>query len=358
MVGGNDSPSYARYAMRYAFSRFLLPGSCVALVGYFLSSLGWNSSFMLAVYVGVATCLLTAQGFSRLRQSDNLGELLFVTVFFQLSIALFHAPLTRMDPYGLYAIGDFAGTSIPFTPGLLSNLFVAMAAGLLFAYLWRWQYSGPAVGKSAYSRAAWTVISPIAFVYACLLAFSNVGFWIFCLGLFTVLAGVFMALVVLRDKGISVGEWDQRFLLWTAVTVTIVLTVLGAAAILVTYLQPSLLAVADQGLFYSWDIDFHALGYPPDELAERFRVGIVWASLASLAYMVVVIGGKLIVTIYRLDSGDSANPAAATEPAPVETSLRQRPSRRSRVDVRYWAGWIAGHRIFQPLRNRTSSLSN
>ena len=28
VAGGDDSPSYARHVMRYAFSRFLLPGSC------------------------------------------------------------------------------------------------------------------------------------------------------------------------------------------------------------------------------------------------------------------------------------------------------------------------------------------
>ena len=355
--GGDESAHYAGYAMRYAFSRFLLPGSCVAIVGYFLASLGWNSSFMLAVYVGAAMCLLTAHGFSRLRRADNLGELLFVTVFFQLSIPLLHAPLTRMDTYGLYSLGDFAGTSIPFTLSLIANLLVAMVAGLMFDFLWRWQYSGPAGGKSAY-RAAWIVLPPIAFVYAFLLAFSNVGFWIVGLGLFTLLACVFTTLVILRDKDVSIGEWDRKFLLCTAVAVTIVLSALGLAAILVTYLQPSLYAVSDQGLFYSWDIDFDALGYPADEYFERSRLAVVWASLTTLAYMVIVIGGKLIVTIYRLDGGDSSLPAAAAAVVQVEDSLPQRTKRRSRVDARYWRGWLAGHRIFQPLRNRTRSLSN
>ena len=103
---------------------------------------------------------------------------------------------------------------------------------------------------------------PIALVYAFLLAFSNVGFWIVGLGLFTLLAGVFTALVVLRDRDVSVGEWDRKFLLCTAVAVTIVLSALGLAAILATYLQPSTYDVSEQGLFYSWTIDFDALGYP------------------------------------------------------------------------------------------------
>ena len=68
------------------------------------------------------------------------------------------------------------------------------------------------------------------------------------------------------------------------------------------------------------EIDFEALGYSPDEYFERSRLAVAWASLTTLGYMVIVIGGKLLVTIYRLDGGDSSMPAAAT--APVEASSR------------------------------------
>ena len=344
VAGEDDSPFFARHALRYAVSRFLLPGSCVALAGYFLASLGWNSSFMLAVYVGVAMCALTAQGFMRLRRSDDLRELLFVTVFFQLSIPLLHAPLTRMDTYGLYSLGGFAGTSIPFTISLIANLLVATVAGLMFSLLYRWQYFGPTDGKSVYSRSAWIVIPPIAFVYAFVLAFSNVGFWIIGLGLFTLVAGVFITLLVLRDEDIRIGGWDRKFLLCTAVAVTIVLSAIGLAAILATYMQPSLYAVSEQGLFYSWEVDFDALGYPAEEYFERSRLAVVWASLTTLAYMVIVIGGKLIVTIYRLDGGDTTAPAASPSVVQVEDSKPKRTRRRPWVDFRHWAGRLARHR--------------
>ena len=350
---GNVSSAYAGYAIRYVRSRFLVPGLSVALAGYFLALLGWNSSFMLAVYVGVATCVLTAQGFLRLRRSDNdLRELLFVTVFFQLSIPLLHAPLTKMDAYGLYSIGDFAGTSIPFTLSLIANLLVAMASGLMFHFLHRWQYSGPTVEKGVYGRAAWTVLPPIALVYAFLLAFSNVGSWIVGLGLFTLIAGVFTTLVVLRDRDISITEWDRKFLLSTAVAVTIVLSALGLAAILATYLQPSSYDVSEQGLFYTWTMDFDALGYPADEYFERSRLAVTWSSLTTLAYMVIVIGVKLIVTIYKLDGGNSANPAVATAVAPSEAPSQRRKTRRSRVDLRHWPGWITAHRVLRLGRSR------
>ena len=350
---GNVSSAYAGYAIRYARSRFLLPALGVALVGYFLALLGWNSSFMLAVYVGAAMCVLTAQGFLRLRRSDNdLRELLFVTVFFQLSIHLLHAPLTKMDAYGLYSIGNFAGTSVPFTLSLIANLLVAMVAGLMFHFLYRWQYSDPTAEKGVYGRAAWIVLPPIALVYAFLLAFSNVGFWIVGLGLFTLLAGVFTTLVVLRDGEVSLSGWDRKFLLCTAMAVTIVLSVFGLAAILATYLQPSSYDVSEQGLFYSWAVEFDALGYPADEYFERSRLAVTWASLTTLAYMVIVIGGKLIVTIYRLDGGNSANPAVATAVAPSEAPSQRRKTRRPRVDLRHWPGWITAHRILRLGRNR------
>ena len=355
---GDDSLPNVSYAVRYAWSRLFLPGSCVALAGYFMATLGWNSSFMLAVYVGVALCALTAQGFWRLRRSDDLAELFFVTVFFQLSIPLLHAPLTRMDAYGLYSLGGFAGTSIPFTLSLLANLLVSTVAGLMFVMLRRWQYSGPADGRSVYSRAAWIVLPPIAFVYAFLLAFSNVGFWIVGLALFTLLAGVFTTLVVLRDPDVSVGEWDRRFLLCTAVTVTIVLSSLGLGAILATYMQPSSYAVTDQGLFYSWEMDFDALGYSADEYVERSRLAVTWASLTTLAYMIIVIGGKLIVTIYRMGGGDSSMAPSAAAVATGEASLRRRPTGRSRLDMRRWAGCLVGLKVLRLRRRWTRFLSS
>ena len=101
-----------------------------------------------------------------MRRSDHVADLLFVTVFFLLSIHLLRAPLTRLDIYGLYNLGGFAGTSIPFTLSLIMNLLVATVAGLMFILLRRWQYSDPSGRKSVYSRATWIVVPPIAFVYA------------------------------------------------------------------------------------------------------------------------------------------------------------------------------------------------
>jgi hypothetical protein len=220
------------------------------------------------------------------------------------------------------------------------NLLVATVAGLMFILLRRWQYSDPSGRKSVYSRATWIVVPPIAFVYAFILVFSNVGIWIFGLVLLTLSAGAFITLMILRDDDVSIGDWDRKFLLCTTVAVVIVLSVIGLATILVAWMQPS--SYPDgQGLFYPSDLDFDALGYSPDEFGTRSTLSVIWACVATFVYMVIVIAGKLIVTLYRLGGGDSSVAASAAAVAPGDAILLQRTRKRSRLYLRHWRGLVS-----------------
>ena len=198
----------------------------------------------------------------------------------------------------------------------------------------------------------WTLLPPIAIVYAFLLAFSNVGFWIVGLVLFTPVAGVLTTLVVLREKGAAIGEWDRNFMLCTATSVTIVLSAMGLAGILVTYLQPSSYDVSEQGLFFSWATDFDALEYPRHEYFERARLAVAWTSLSVLAYMTIAVGGRLIVTIYTLGGGSSPSPSTVNTAASAEASSTLRKIRRSRLDIRHGLGWIFALWIPRPTRKQ------
>ena len=237
-AAGGDAASYAGEAIRFSLSRFLLPGSCVAGAGYALASLGWGTTWMLMLYVSVAIGLVLVQGFLRLRRSNELRELFFLSVFFLLCTPMVQAPLTRMDNYGFYAIGDFAGTPMPYLLALIVNLLLALVAGLMFDFLWKWQYFGGRSERNAYRRAAWVVLPPLAFVYVNLLVFSNVGAWIYLSAVFSVLAGVFITLAALRDEDVSLPDWNRKLLLGGAVAATIVLVAFNGAAILAVYLQP------------------------------------------------------------------------------------------------------------------------
>ena len=351
-----ESP-YTRYIMRYALSRFLLPAMCVGAAGYLLAVFGWNSTMALGACAVVAMCFVAGRSLIRYRGEGALHELFFATVFFMLSTALIHTPLTNLDPYGFYAIGNYVGTSVPFMLTLMVNLLVATTASLVFDFLWRWQYASSHGEKSPYNRAAWIVLPPVGLTYLVQLMFSDVGAWIAGLAVFTVVAGVFIAMVVLRDEEVSVGELDRKILLWAAVMVTIVISGLGVVAALVTYAQPNLVSVTERGLFYSWSLDFGYLGYPEAELVDRFRVGVLWISIVSIIYMVVVLGGSLIVTIYHLDAGDSASLAGAAVATGDGVQVRRRSSIRTHLDIRYWWKKVVGQRLVQGGRRRPEPSS-
>ena len=336
VVAAERSSFETRTALRYVVSHFLIPGSAIGTAGYILASYNLNAPWLLGVYVGLVLGLITLQGFMRMRRTGQLQELLFITVFFLLSVHLLHGPLTYMDPYGLYAVGNFAGTTIPFTLSILVNLLVALVAALSFAFLSKWQYSKSVHSTSPLSRAAWIVLPSVGFVYVILLPFSNVGFWILGFCELAITAGALIAILVLREGSVSIGDWDKKFLLYVSVSMTMGLAALGIFAALITFTEPSLLANSGNTLLYSWENDFEALGYPADELVERYRHAVFWTSLVLLSYMVFVVGGKLIATIYGLDGGDSPEAAAPSGMAQAVAASEQRLTRRSQLDIRLW----------------------
>ena len=305
----SHTPSYAGQVTRYVLAKFALPGLAVAAVGYILARLGWNAGWIMALYVVLAIALVLVQSFLRVRRSPELREIFFITVFFLLSGNLLQAPTLRMDPYGFYALGDFANTPIPYLLSLIVNLMLALAAGLMFDFLWRWQYASTRGSSNTYHRAAWTSFPPLLFVYVCALFLCCLGTWVIFLFVFSIVGGTFMCLLVLHDENMNFNSWERRLLLQGAVGLILVLSAIAGATVLTIYLVPSSLSIPDHTLVRSWEIDFDALGYSPDELLERYRIGAAWSALSTFVYMIIVLGGSLLVTIYRLGGEHSGPPA-------------------------------------------------
>ena len=133
--------------------------------------------------------------------------------------------------------------------------------------------------------------------------------------------------------------------------ITLALTVLGGAVIVAFYLNPVMISPAKHTtLFYSTTIDFNSLGYPESDIVARYLVSSTWSSVTTLAYMIIVLGGSLMATIYRLGSGGQVRPGETTVPAVAPAPAKRR-SKRPRVDARYRPGLLAGHRILQPVKS-------
>ena len=274
---------------------------CIA-GGYALSAFGWNNAWMPAAYVAFATGIVLAQGFLLPERRAPLREFFWVSVFFVLTTPLLQFALIRTDHYGFYTIGNLAGTQMPYMLALLVNLVIASAAGLMFQLLWRRQYSGKNGDSSALRRAASVALPPLILVYAVVVVITNISVSIQLAILLPVLGAVFTALLVLRDPAFRPSERDRLFLLSTASVLAMISTALGVVAILSIYLSPDLPSVLpDHNQLRSWEIDFAGLGFTTEEALDRLNVGYVWHAIWLLAYMFFVVGGRLIVSIYRID---------------------------------------------------------
>ena len=350
---GKASPSHAWEAARFLTWKLLIPGLGIGGAGYFLLAVGWSADWIVTAYIVVAICAMLSHFFLSLRRSSGMRDFLFVSVFVLLSTPMLQAPLMRMDHFGFFAIEGFGGTPIPYVLAMLVNLVLAFMAGLIYELMDRWQISRGETNP--YLRAAWVSFPPLAFVYVCMLFITGVGPWLYLLEALPILGGVLMATQVLRNDSVRITSWAKRFLLQITFAIIIVLTAMSLAGMVVIYWDPSHQFVTDQTLVRSWEVDFNQLGYSEEEFVDRARVSTVWSSLGAILYMVVVVGGNLVVTIIRKGTSDSAEQA----PSSAETSIpplsaegpRKRKRREPRVKVRYRPGWLAGHPAPQPVRS-------
>ena len=174
----------------------------------------------------------------------------------------------------------------------------------MFQLLWRWQYSGDSGGSSALRRAVSVALPPVILVYVVVVVITNISVSIQLAVLLPVLGAVFTALLVLRDPAFNPSERDRLFLLSTTSILAMVSGALGVAVMLSIYLSPDLPSVLpDHNQLRSWEIDFAALGFTREEALGRLNLGYLWHATWVSAYMFFVVGGKLMVSIYRIDGG-------------------------------------------------------
>ena len=300
---GEHTPSVLGCAFRFGLLRVLPLGVCI-LGGYALSFYGWNNGWMPAAYVAFALGIVLAQGFLLPDRDAGLREFFWVSLFFLLTTPLLQFASIHMDHYNFHTIGDLAGTQMPYMLAILVNLVIASAAGLMFQLLWRWQYSGDSGESSALRRAASVALPPVILVYAVVVVITNISVSIQLAVLLPVVAAVFTALLVLRDPAFNPSERDRLYLLSTTSVLAMISTALGIVAILAIYLSPNMPSVlADHNLLRSWEINLATLGLTRDEALNRLNLGYLWHAIWVFAYMFFLVGGRLIVSIYRIEGG-------------------------------------------------------
>ena len=281
-----ERASVLRSVAGFVIGRCVLPGLWVVVLGYVLSLLGWNGSWMPVVYAALVAAVVLAQGFVKPDRGAGLREFFWVSVFFLLTTPLLQFAPIQMDHYNFYAIDEVAGTQIPWMLALLLNLFLASLAGLMFDLLARWQYPGDGQPGSAIRRATLVVLPPVAVVYGVVVVITNLSVSIQLAVLLPVLAAVLVGLLVLKDPAVKPTERDRRMLFPALMTTATVSTFLGIVTILAVYFSPDVPAVLpDHNLVTSWELDFDELGYSREAALDMVNLGYMWHAMCVLVYM-------------------------------------------------------------------------
>ncbi len=93
------------------------------------------------------------------------------------------------------------------------------------------------------------------------------------MGVILVLPSVFLLLLVVRDRGVTFTERDQRALFSAVVTGAGVGSAVGVAVIMAIYLSPGFSSgLPDHNLVKSWELDFDALGYTRQGALDRINL--------------------------------------------------------------------------------------
>ncbi len=303
----------------YLCLRFLPLAISVVIAGYGFSFLDWNETWVPAVYLSFGAGIVVAHVLLFKDREAPLREFFWVSVFLMLSTPMLQFVPIGMDQYGFYRIGDYAGTHMPYMLTLLLNLVLASSAGLMFHFLRERLSSSQDGDDGAVKRTIFTVIPPLVVVYAVVLVISNASLWI-QLGLqMPAIAVAFTMLLVLRDPKIEFNAKERQILLAATLGSVALCLALGMITILVFYVSPGLTDVfPDHNLLRSWQIDFAAAGFARDEALERLRLGFLWHAAIMFPYLSLVLGGNVVVAVFRMDGGNAKRTDAAIAPATAD----------------------------------------
>ena len=306
-TGPPDAPVDAYGIAKEALRRLAPPGIYALVVGFVLNALGLDGTLALMGYVVVALAIVVGQGAIRWlkpdrqhTEHDHIVDLFFISLFFTMNTSLLVGTLTKADHFGFYTFGAFTNTAWPFLATIWTHLALSLAASIMFGILWRRQHGSDA-GEGVFPRAVSTTLPPILLAYASLVVFTNLGVWMYFMATFGILFGAFTIIVALNEPGMALRNVD--FVLKAAVVAITLLCLLGAVATLLAYQEPDVaIAASEFRIIPLAEISAEELGYTPEQGVEFLRLGNVWVGVANILYLVIVVGGYLLVTIGRATS--------------------------------------------------------
>ncbi len=291
------------------------PGGYVSLGGFYLNYMQYDRKEVLIVYVLGLLALVIGLLLWHRRKSGKTDELVdelyFVSMLVVLNAPLMLTATTRMDPYNFFSFPWLESASLAIMLVVLFNLALSVVAWLVFLLLRQWLYRENRMRLGGFMRGVLTAFLPTMLVFICIVLLANPGGWIGFGVPLLIIPGAFLGMLALTEGDVVPNEQEKFWWTIIAFEIIIVLSLIGAAGVIVAYYDPSLtFASPEENVLIPWKLDFEALGYPEDEYLERFRIGMLCTYILTILYLAVFVGGYLVVTIRK--SGDNRIPACGT----------------------------------------------
>ena len=296
-----DAPAVVKGAL----VRLAPPAVWILAAGLYLNAMGMNETLALLAYLLIALAIALGHGLLRWLNRDperdereRVVDLFFVSLFFTLSAPGLIGTLTKADHFGFYTIEPYTNTPIPFLLAMLVNLQLALVASVMFSMLWSRRRRGNR-GEGALSRAVWLTLPPLAFVFANVVLFTNLGACVFFLTTFGVLFAAFTILAALNESEMALRNVS---LVFKAVIAAIALiSIFGFIEAFEEFSEPgTALESAEVRIIPLRVITAEQLGYTPDEGVRLMAQGLLWTLVATTLYLVGVVGGYLALAIRRV----------------------------------------------------------
>ena len=276
--------------------------AAVGAIAFTVTPYGQQTEQILYVLglLSLVTAMFTWHWHKSGKRDELVDELFFVSILFVLSAPLLLSAVTKMDPYNFFTIPAIGAGPLAFMLVILFNLVLSAVAWLGFVLLRQRFYRTKQTRLGAYMRAVGTAFPPTLIVFVLIFPITNPGGWIGFGGPLLIISGAFLVMLAFIERDVVTNDREKFWWTLAAIEIIVVLSAIGIAGMLVTYSDPSLtIASPEENLLIPWELDYAVLGYPESEFLERFRVGMLWTYILTIAYLVLIVGTYLVVTIRK-----------------------------------------------------------
>lgn len=297
----------------------ILPGSYFAAFAGLLNVYKPDSEIIVALYALVGCAIVLWQGLTRIRKvqivskagrtsvanqrCSYLAELLFMSLFIMLNTSLLLAAYTGMDMYGLFAISQGVSKFTSILYSGLVNLGISVMATVIFYILWQFRF-----GREEYERSEVTVntfitvLPPLLLAYVVVALFGTLGSDVYFMVVLIPFSLAFLIIAGYSHPRNKLDPFLAKVLLIACsvgILLAFLLAIIGLILIITVTESADIPQVAESHV-WSRSIDWSSLGYEPDQYISKHEAGFIWMVLTGMAYMILIPGSALLMTVYRL----------------------------------------------------------